>query len=132
MRSWYTTPPCLSANALNAKNVGTGWVGVVIDNQVQLQLIDGRQKNQHFLLIGQSGREIGWGGEDRCGVNFVHVWKVAWRCWTAVRGSHASDPMSWPFHMAFCCGWAWVQVFEDQLRGEVRAPLEETPLHRFE
>ncbi len=55
---------------------------------------------------------------------------MIWRCFDLWSG--ASDSLAWTFHMAFGRGWAWVQVFEDQFLGDVRAPFEETFLSCFE
>ncbi len=44
----------------------------------------------------------------------------------------ASDAPAWPFHVAFGCGGAWIEIFGDASSAEVGAPFEVTASDRFE
>ncbi len=98
VRSWYTTPLVLLANAPKQKNIHNRFIAIIRDDVgARVYVLDQvkHKKRQDRWCFLQDGRRL-------------HQ-VVLFLFWTG-----AVDTVPWAFHVAFCRGGAGIEIFEDQ------------------
>ncbi len=124
MRSWYTMPLFLSANAPNANMfaMDSSLSSLMMRWGSKYPSIGLRARYILDSLLWILGTEAG--GKVPTGTCTAGSVLLSW-------GS-TLNTMAWALHMALCCCRTRIEVFVDQLHADVRAPIEESPLSSFE
>jgi hypothetical protein len=122
VRSWYTMPSFLSANAPNPNTfaidpslLSTIRVGCRVlysDELLSKNITDVCSELSLILSTGCIGTVM---------FGICVFGRVVFNSWCG-----AFYPMAGPFHMSLRCSWTWVQIFQDQLQVNIRAPIKES------